>query len=319
MDSGTSHTGPDRYAYLGPEGTFTEAALRSLDVAAGAERRPYATVPLVLDAVRAGLARGGVVPIENSVEGGVNVTLDGLATGDRLQIEREIVVPVEFALLGRPGARLDTCKRVATHPHAAAQCRRWLAENLPDAEVTLTSSTAAAAAEVAGPGSAVDAAIAAPLAGEHYGLVALATGIGDNHGAVTRFVLVSRPDAAPPYTGADKTSLVAFIRDDHPGALLEILEEFAVRGVNLSRIESRPTGDGIGRYCFSIDAEGHLEEPRVSEALMGLRRICADVRFLGSYPRADGVRPALRPGTSRADFEHAAGWLAKLRAPTGER
>jgi prephenate dehydratase len=126
-------------------------------------------------------------------------------------------------------------------------------------------------------------------------------------------VLVSRPTPPPAPTGTDRTSLVAFIRDDHPGALIEILEEFAVRGVNLTRLESRPTGDGMGRYCFSIDCEGHVADARVGEALMGLRRVCADVRFLGSYARADGVAPTLRVGTSDKDFEDAEEWLRDLR------
>lgn len=310
-------TSSPRLGYLGPEGTFTEAALRTLPAAAQAEHRPYATVPLTLDAVRSSEITGGVVPIENSVEGGVNITLDSLASGDPLMIRGEIVVPVEFALLARPGMTLADCKRVSTHPHAAAQCRRWVAENLPFVDVSYASSTAAAAAEVADHDGAehtvVDAALAAPLAAEHYGLEIIADGVGDNHQAVTRFVYVELPGAPPPHTGADKTSLIAYIRDDHPGALLAILEEFAVRGVNLSRIESRPTGDGIGRYCFSIDGEGHIDESRVGEALMGLRRVCADVRFLGSYARADGVRTAIRPGTTGSDFTDAAEWLAGLR------
>ncbi len=303
---------PIRYAYLGPEGTFTEAALRTLPDAEQAEKYPCATVPAALDAVRSGQADGAVVPIENSVEGAVPVTLDELASG-HLTINREILLHVSFALLVRPGVQLGDCKRITTHPHAAAQCRGWLNRHLPDAEVLLASSTAAAAAAVAEPGSQLDAAIAPRIAAEHYGLYVLVDEIEDVQDAVTRFVVVARP--APPQgpTGSDKTSLVAFIRDDHPGALLEILDEFAVRGVNLTRIESRPTGDGLGRYCFSIDCEGHLAEARVGEALMGLRRVCADVRFLGSYPRADGVQITLRTGTADTDFDSAAIWLAGLK------
>jgi prephenate dehydratase len=304
---------PARYAYLGPEGTFTEAALRSLPAAARAELQPFATVPGALDAVRDGEADGAVVPMENSVEGAVPVTLDELALGEPLAITREMTVPVEFALLGRPGTDGFAVRTVLTHPHAAAQCRRWLSTHLPDAEIVQAPSTARAAAMVAESGSPYDAAIAAPLAAERYRLSMLAHGIGDTADAVTRFVLVSRPGAPPPATGADKTSVVAFIRDDHPGALLEILEQFATRGVNLSRIESRPTGDGLGQYCFWIDAEGHVADQRVGEVLMGLRRICADVRFLGSYARADKVSPQLRVGTTDADFRNAAAWLAQLR------
>nr|WP_202889588.1 prephenate dehydratase [Actinopolymorpha rutila] len=305
-----------RYAYLGPAGTFTEAALRTLPHIDQVDPEPCATVPAALDAVRSGAADGAVVPIENSVEGGVPVTLDELA-GGHLMITREILLPVSFALLARPGTQLADCKRISTHPHAAAQCRRWLADNLPQAEVTLASSTAAAAAAVAEEGSEFDAAVAPRIAGERYRLEVLANEIEDNADAVTRFVLATRPAAPGPMTGADKTSLVAFIRDDHPGALLEILDEFAVRGVNLTRIESRPTGDGIGRYNFSIDCEGHVGEARVGEALMGLRRVCAEVRFLGSYPRADGARIRLRIGTADADFHDAADWLGRVRAGRG--
>ncbi len=304
---------PARYAYLGPEGTFTEAALRTLPAATKAELQPYPTVGGALDAVRSGDADGALVPIENSVEGSVPVTLDELALGDPLLITREILLPVRFALLGRPGTTLEQVKRIVTHPHAQAQCRGWLRRHLPDVVVSRADSTASAAVLVSDRGSHYDAAIAAPVAGERYRLSTIAADIGDNPDAVTRFVLMSRPAAPNPPTGADKTSLVAFIRDDHPGALMEVLDEFAVRGVNLTRLESRPTGQAIGRYCFSIDAEGHLADARVGEALMGLRRVCADIRFLGSYPRADRTEASVRPGTTDADFTDAHRWLERLR------
>lgn len=307
---------PARYAFLGPAGTFTEQALRSLPAAAGAGAVPYPSVGLALDAVRGGEADGAVVPFENSVEGSVAVTLDELATGAPLLITREMAVPVRLALLARPGSELASVRSVATHPHAAAQCRRWLARHLPEATVVPVGSTAQAAAEVAGADgheTLHDAAVAAPLAAETYRLAVLADGVGDNPDAVTRFVLLSRPGPVPARTGSDKTSLVAFIRDDHPGALLEVLEQFTTRGVNLTRIESRPTGRALGRYCFSIDCEGHLDDARVGEALMGLRRLCAEVRFLGSYARLDGARPPLRAGTGDEDFTDAQAWLARLR------
>jgi prephenate dehydratase len=304
---------PARYAYLGPEGTFTEQALRSLPAAAKAELQPCSTVTLALDAVRSGEADGAVVPIENSVEGSVPVTLDELATGERLMITREMTVPIAFSLLARPGVRPEDVRRVATHPHAAAQTRRWTAVHLPRAEVVHTSSTAHAAFMLTQGDPGWDAAISAPVAAEHYRLVTLAEGIGDTADALTRFVLVSRPGPPPPPTGRDKTSIVAFMREDHPGALMEILEQLAMRGVNLSRIESRPTGKALGRYCFSIDCEGHVGDARVGEALMGLRRVCADVRFLGSYERHDGVAPDIRAGTTDREFQDAAAWLARLR------
>jgi prephenate dehydratase len=306
---------PARFAYLGPEGTFTEAALRTVPAATRADALPQPTVSAALDAVRSGEADAAVVPIESSVEGSVPVTLDELAGGDPLTITREMAVPVRFALLARPGRDRFSVRTIATHPHAAAQCRRWLAEHHPGAEVVHLASTAQAAAAVAAPDAVYDAAVAAPIAAEHYRLSVLEPEIGDNPDAVTRFVLVSRPAAPPPRTGSDKTSLVAFIRDDHPGALMEVLDEFALRGVNLTRIESRPTGAALGRYCFSIDCEGHLDDARVGEALMGLRRICADVRFLGSYARMDGMAPVVRDGTSDKDFDDAHAWLDRLRNP----
>jgi prephenate dehydratase len=304
---------PARYAYLGPEGTFTEQALRTLPAAARAELIPCTTVTLALDAVRGGEADGAVVPIENSVEGSVPVTLDELATGEALMITREMTVPIAFSLLAAHGTSPDDVRRVATHPHAAAQTRRWCALHLPGAEVVHTSSTAHAAFMLTQPDPGWDAAISAPVAGDHYRLATLASGIGDNPDALTRFVLVSRPGPPPPPTGRDKTSIVAFMRDDHPGALLEILEQLATRGVNMTRIESRPTGAALGNYCFSIDCEGHVDDARVGEALMGLRRVCADVRYLGSYERHDGIAPDIRRGTSDREFSDAAAWLARLR------
>jgi prephenate dehydratase len=317
-DRGAHYAGavPARYSYLGPEGTFTEQALRSLPGAAAAELRPCSTVTVALDQVRAGEATGAVVPIENSVEGSVPVTLDELALREPLMITREMTVPVAFSLLARKGTSLSDVRRVATHPHAAAQTRRWCADHLPGVEVVHTTSTAAASASLVEGDPPWEAAISAPLAAEHYRLSVLAEGIGDNPDAVTRFVLVGRPGLPPRRTGADKTSLVAFMRDDHPGALLEILDQLATRGVNMTRIESRPTGAALGNYCFSIDCEGHIDDARVGEALMGLRRVCADVRFLGSYERHDGIAPTIRPGTSDAEFIDATAWLAHLRAGT---
>jgi prephenate dehydratase len=304
---------PERLTYLGPAGTFTEAALLRLPGVEASSAEPAATVSAALDAVRSGAADGAVVPLENSVEGSVSTTLDELAAGEPLQVVAEILLPVVFSLIARPGTALADVRRVGSHPHAQAQCRRWLAASLPDALVLPASSTAAAAALVAEGDSSYDAAVAAPLAAERYGLATLAEDIGDNAAAVTRFVLVTRPGPPPPATGADKTTLVLFERDDHPGALMEMLTEFSVRGVNLTRLESRPTGGGLGRYCFSVDCEGHVGDARVGEALAGLHRVCAEVRFLGSYPRADAVGPTVRTGTADADFAAAEAWLRQLR------
>ncbi len=320
-----------RYAYLGPQGTFSEAAARTLPDAAQAELAPHGSVVSALEAVRAGHADGAVVPIENSVEGSVAVTLDELARGPQLMITDERHVDVQFALLARPGTALTGIRTVASHPHAVAQCRRWLAAHLPGAEVVPETSTDHAAAIVAGaasrfdPGSRsdagprsdaarYDAAIAAPIAADTYRLATLAEGIADRAGAVTRFVLVGRPGPPQEPTGADKTTVVAFIRHNRPGALLELVEQFSTRGIDLMRIESRPTGVALGEYCFSIDAAGHVAEGRMGEALMGLKRTCADVRFLGSYPRADGVSAPVPAGTTETDFTRAQSWLARLRS-----
>ena len=302
---------PARLGFLGPAGTFTEAALRTLPAAVRGELTAHASVPAALDAVRAGDTDGAMVPIENSVEGSVATTLDELAHGDALQVVREVVLPVRFSLLVRPGTSAGEVRVVATHPHAAAQCRRWLQAHLPSAEVVPASSTADAARAVAE--GRYDAAVAAPVAGERYRLEALAQDVQDAEGAVTRFVLVRRPGPLPAPTGADRTGLFAFIRDDHPGALLALLTEFAVRGVNLSRIESRPTGGRLGQYFFSLDCDGHLADERVGEALSALHRVCAEVRVLGSWPRADGAATSVAPGTSDEEFRDAAAWLTRLR------
>jgi prephenate dehydratase len=307
--SGASSFG--RWTYLGPAGTFTEAALRTIPGADDVEAVPLASVPAALDAVRRGEAGAAVVPLENSVEGAVSVTLDELATGEPLVISREVLLPIAFALLVRPGTRIEDIKTISSHSHAQPQVRRWLAATLPDAHWYAASSNADAARLVQE--GQYDAALAGEFAAARYHLVPLVTDIHDVEGAVTRFVQVRRPGTPGSPTGADRTTVVAYIADDHPGALLEILQEFAVRGVNLTRIESRPTGVGLGRYCFSIDAEGHVADARVGEALMGLRRVCGAVRFLGSYPRMDGQRPAPRRGTSDKEFADAATWLDECR------
>jgi len=303
-------------AFLGPAGTFTETALERVLAehgATGAERVPMATVGRCFEAVRVGEVTAAVVPIENSLEGGVNATLDALsASTPPLVIVAEQLVPVTFVLAARPGTTLSEVRRVASHPHAEAQCRAWLSDTLPDVAVEPAMSTAAAASGLAQDGEhAYDAAICAPAAVERYGLQALATDIGDRP-TITRFVLVSRPGSVPAATGADRTSVVAYLRENHSGALLELLEQFAARGVDLTRIESRPTGAGFGDYCFSIDLDGHVREPRVAEALKGLRRLSPHTRFLGSYPRADGRSTSVPDWTGADGFAAAQDWLEDL-------
>jgi len=279
------------------------------------ERIPFASVDAALAALRSGDLDAAMVPIENSVEGGVSATLDALASGDPLVVVGEQVVPITFVLAAPAGMALADIHTVSTHPHAWAQVRSWMGSHLPDAEYLPAASTAAAAAGLAARQPAYQAAVCAPVAAADHGLTVLHEDIGDNSGAVTRFVLVARPGRLPAPTGADKTSVVLFQREDHPGGLLELLEQFAARGINLSRIESRPNGARLGDYCFSIDCEGHVSDERVGETLMGLKRVCAEVRFLGSYPRADGVEAEVSAGTRDREFVEARSWLRSLRSP----
>jgi prephenate dehydratase len=308
-----------RYVYLGPEGTFAEQALRSIPEAQAGRRTPARSVPEALDAVRDGTADAALVPLENSIGGAVGVTLDELASGAPLVIVREVVLPVQFVLAAAGGVALGDVRTVAAHPQASTHCRGWLRDKLPDAVVVDVLSNGAAAAGAAN--HEYDAAICAPIGATAFGLTVLAEHIADHEDALTRFALVARPGPPPAPTGDDLTSLAVYIAHDRVGALLAVLMELAVRGVNLTRIESRPSGERLGRYVFFLDCTGHVAEARLGEALQGLRRVCADVRFLGSYARARlpgeatdtaGVPPPA--GLSDVDYEDAAAWLARLRA-----
>ena len=272
-----------KYAYLGPAGTFTEAAL--LKIAASDDQLiAYANVTAALDAVRKGEANKALVPIENSVEGVVARTLDELASGEPLVITAETTLPVTFSLITLENKDPKDIKSIATHPHAESQCRSYIAKNYPNAQVIETASTAAAAKGLSK--GDYDAAIGAAIAAKNYQLKIIAEDIGDNTNAVTRFVVVEKPGKSPAATGKDRTSLAVFIAIDHAGALLEVLNEFAKHQVNLSFIQSRPTGSQLGHYHFIIDAEGHIDDKPVAAALAGLKEICEDIRFLGSYPQA---------------------------------
>lgn len=301
-----------RYSYLGPAGTFTEAALRQIADPHVSEFVPTNDVPSALAMVRNGEVDRAVVPIENSVEGGVSATLDTLSSGVPLVVVAETLVNVTFVLAVRPGVKLDEVQRIATHPHAWAQTRKWVSTNIPGGVHVPATSTAAAVKQLAA-GAEYDAAIASPLTAEMYDVDVLADGIEDNSGAVTRFVMVARPGEIPAPTGNDKTTLMVQLPDNEAGALLNMLEQFAVRGVNLSRIESRPTGDTLGRYAFSMDAEGHIADERVAAAMVGLHRVCPLVRFLGSYPRADGGSTSVRPDVSDEAFHSGRAWVAQLQ------
>jgi prephenate dehydratase len=305
-----------RYTFLGPEGTFSEAALLSVHEAYDAERVPSASVASALAKVRSGEVDAAMVPIENSVEGGVSATLDAIAADGDLRIVREALIPIRFILVAPEGTLLEDVRSVSTHSHAWAQVRGWMGERLPHVDYIPGSSTAAAAVGLLAEGSpGYEAAVCSPIVAEqHPQLSVLASDIGDKANAVTRFVLVTGEQAPlPEPTGADKTTVVIPLLEDHAGALMALLEQFAARGVNLSRIESRPTGEALGSYFFSVDAEGHVANARMADALRGLHRVSPGVKFLGSYPRADGVAPKVSPQNSDEAFNEAGDWVRRLQ------
>ncbi|TDL11489.1 prephenate dehydratase [Mycolicibacterium obuense] len=302
-----------RIAYLGPEGTFTEAALRALEadhripVSGPVAQAPTDSTPAAVAAVRSGEADFACVPIENSIEGSVLPTLDSLADGPPVQIYAELTLDVSFTIAVRPGIAAAAVRTVAAFPVATAQVRKWLVANLPDAALLPAHSNAAAAAEVAA--GRADAAITTALATDRYGLDTVAAGVVDEPNARTRFVLVGAPAAPPPRTGADRTSVVLRL-ENVPGSLAMAMTELAIRDIDLTRIESRPTRTELGSYMFFLDFVGHIDDAPVAEALRALHRRCADVRYLGSWPTGD---PA---GAPPPVTDEATTWLTRLREGT---
>ncbi len=314
-DASASASTRRTYSYLGPAGTFTEAALSQVPEARDQIWRPVRNVGEALADVTSGRSDAAMIAIENSVDGGVSTAQDALATMPGLRIVGEYLVPVSFVLVGRPGVRLEDVRLVAAHPVAYAQCLRWLSAHLPEHAHLPAASNVAAAVGIVDGVSDADAAIAPPGILDHYDLELLAGrdgGIGDNPNAVTRFVLVSRTAPAPAPTGADKTSLIVELPEEYPGALLELLEQFATRGINLSLLASRPIGDALGRYRFVIDADGHVQDERMADALLGLRRFSPKVVYLGSYPRADRAIVHYPERYSDDVFIEARDWLRGL-------
>ncbi|KAA0024703.1 prephenate dehydratase [Antrihabitans cavernicola] len=297
-----------RIAYFGPSGTFTEMALAGLETAGAfdgtVERVTAASQPAALELVRAGDVDGAVVPIESSIEGSIPATLDSLAMSARLQIVAEIDLDVSFSIVAKSGTALTDVRTICAYPVAAAQVRLWLERELPDVEVRYAASNAAAAEDVAN--GLADAAVSTALAGERLGLESLASGVVDYEGARTRFVHVTKPRRAPAVTGSDRTSIVLELPNE-PGSLFGAFAEFATRGIDLTRIESRPTRTGIGTYRFYLDCIGHIDDAAVGEALKALHRMAASVRFLGSWPAANEFGTA--PPSDAPDSQ----WLAELR------
>ena len=300
-----------RVGFLGPAGTFTEQALLGQPDLGAAELVELGSIPDVIEATVAGTVDLGFVPLENAIEGTVNVTLDTLAFEVDLLIQREVVIPVDMDLMAPAGVSLADVQRVVSIPVATAQCRGFLARALPGVETVAANSTAEAARTVAKERAPDTAAIASTLAAQMYGLEILAANIADHPENATRFVVIARQGIPAP-TGHDKTTLVIFQSADRPGSLLQILQEFAARAINLTKLESRPTKRILGDYCFIIDLEGHVADELVADCLRDLKSKQADVKFLGSYPAA-GEHGETARRDAEAAWRGADEWLRELR------
>ena len=306
-------TPKQRIGFLGPEGTFTQQALRSQADLAGAEHIPFRTVIDVLDAVEDGSVSLGFVPIENSIEGTVNYTQDALVFDHDLLIQREVVLDIEMCLLAKKGATLQSITKIFSMPVATAQCHGYIREHVPQAEVFVANSTAEAARTVSESGDNTVVAVAPRNAATIYGLEVIAENIADQSGNQTRFVLVAK-EGIPAPTGHDRTALVVFQRADEPGSLLSILQEFAARRINLSQLLSRPTRrGGLGDYCFIMYADGHIKDELMADALRDLHAKQGDVKFMGSYP-ASGEHAHTAREHADTRWREADDWISALRA-----
>lgn len=296
-----------RIAYLGPEGTFTEAALWKFATRLGLETVDTIAAPNPREAIAAvatGEADYACVAIENSVDGPVTPTFDVLTTIEGVRIFHELDLPIAFAIMQRTGAPL---RRFATHPVAYQQVKTWLAANAPAAEFVPASSNAEAARMAKD--NIVDFAAAPARAADVYGLDIIADGVADVTGARTRFVLVGHADTPTPRTGHDRTSVVFTLKNE-PGSLVGALSEFAMRGVDLTRIESRPIEEGLGTYRFHVDINGHIDDLNVAEALRALYLRCNALKFIGSWPAISGQPvTAVDPTVAQA----ASAWVEAAR------
>ncbi len=266
---------------LGPRGTYAELAARS-QFGDKVEVVPCPTITNVAEAVARGDVQVGVIPIESLREGSVGEALDALAWTD-VKVQAEVVVPISHSLLAVPGAKLGKITQVLSHPQALAQSRKFLRKNLPKAELIEMTSTAKAAEQVSKLKQPHMTAIGPKALADLYGLEALHDDIQSGELNITRFLCLAKGDGKP--TGRDKTSIAFYTAKDKPGILHEILGEFATRNINLTKIESRPSKKALGDYLFFIDFEGHREDPKVNEALEGVKQKTAMLKVLGSYPK----------------------------------
>ncbi len=308
-------TSTPRVGFLGPLGTFTEQALLTQADLAAHELVPFRTMPEVLAAVEREEIDLGFVAIENSIEGTVNLSQDALAFTHNLYIQREVVLDIQHCLLAPRGTALADVKVIYSIPVATGQCTRFL-RGRPDIDVRAANSTAEAAQTVGREQATGAAAIGPMIAASIYDLHVIAADIADADGNQTRFVLVGR-ERIPAPTGHDKTSLVVYQRANEPGSLISILQEFAARRINLSRLESRPTkAGGLGDYCFIIDAEGHIADELLADCLRDIHAKQGMVKFLGSYPAAGEAAPAAREHAD-ARWRQADDWVTDLRRQIG--
>ncbi len=306
-----------KIAYLGPQGTFTQQALHTQsDLVDGAELIEAATITETIGLLRDGSVDLAFVPIENAIEGTVNLTLDELIFGPQLFIQREVQLPIHMQLAGQAGATLDAITTVLSFPVATAQVRVFLAKQLPNAVVETVNSTAQAMQVAAERNDASVAAVGPQLAADLFGLTVIARDVEDFANNATRFVLLANSGLTPP-TGHDQTMLVCFQSDDRPGNLQNLLSQFSSRGINLTKLESRTTKRGLGSYCFVIDCEGHVADEIVGDALISLRAAAADVKVLGSYPIVGEAAQGTREDQTRR-WTAAHTWLDTLRGQIGK-
>ena len=267
-------------AFLGPSGTYTEEAALLYDPEA--DLRPFPNITAVGKAVAMGETPEGVVPIENSIEGSVNFTLDLLVSEGSLLIRNEMVLPIEHFLMGKPGTRIEEIEVIFSHPQALAQCREYLESRFASAEQSASLSTAQAVGDAIASGIPA-AAIAPRRSAELYSAEILDSGIQDVAANVTRFVVLAKADHPP--SGNDKTSLYFTFDEDSPGQLYTVMGEFAKRGINLGKIESRPTKRSLGQYIFLVDCDGHRKDSLLGEAIQAVRGKVSTLRVMGSYPK----------------------------------
>ncbi len=309
MDLLTSTT---KVGFFGPPGTFTEEALLTQADLAACELIPLTTVQEVLNATHEGQVSVGFVPLENSIEGTVNATIDALVFDTDLFIQREVIIPIHLHLLTFGEAELSDIESVISFPHASAQCRRFLSKALPHAEILAANSTADAARLVGNNKDPAMAAIAPELSAALYGLVVAQRAIEDHADDETKFVAVAK-NTIPAPSGHDRTTIVCFQRADQPGNLHSILGEFSARGINLTKLESRPTKKALGEYCFIVELQGHLADEVVADALIALRSELADLKFLGSYPAEGEGASTLREAATES-WKAASSWVSDLRS-----